>query len=67
MLVYSQFDRPFCVSTEASNLGAGAILSQVHEGQEQPIAYFSHKFNEAESRYETVEQELYAVVLALKH
>ena len=67
MLVYPHFDRPFCVSTDASNLGAGAVLSQVHEGQERPIAYFSHKFNGAESRYETVEQELYAVVLALKH
>ena len=37
------------------------------EGKDQPIAYWSKQFDKTESRYETVEHELYAVVLSLKH
>ena len=39
------------------------------EGKDQPIAYWSKKFDKTESRYETVEQELYerlAAVMALR-
>ena len=31
-----------------------------------PVAYLSHKYNATEARYATGEQELYAVILALK-
>ena len=41
ILVYPQFDRVFRLSTDASDTGCGAILSQEVEGRDQPIAFFS--------------------------
>jgi hypothetical protein len=67
ILVYPHFDRPFTIATDTSNTGCGAVLSQVINGRDQPVAYYSKHFDRAEARYETVEQELYAVILALKH
>ena len=67
LLIYPKFDRPFIISCDASNQGCGAILSQMVEGKDRPIAYFSRRFTGAETRYEVVEKELYAVILSLKH
>ena len=67
LLIYPRFNQPFLVSTDASNVGCGAILSQVVDERDQPIVYCSRKFTATESNYTTVEKELYAVVLALKH
>ena len=36
------FSRQFILQTDASDMGVGAVLSQVgDDGQEQPVAYFS--------------------------
>ena len=43
------------------------MLSQMFEGKEQPIAYYSKLFQPAEARYSTVERELFALVSALRH
>ena len=67
ILIYPNFDKPFVLCTDASQHGCGAVLAQSVEGREAPIAFFSRTFSKAESRYETVERELFAVVLALKH
>ena len=40
------FDRPFKLSVDASDAGAGAILLQEGgDGVEHPVSYFSKKFN----------------------
>jgi hypothetical protein len=54
------------ITTDASGYAAGATLSQDHGNGLQPIAYMSHKFNDAEKRYATHEQELLAIILAFK-
>ena len=53
---------PYEVTADASVNGTGAVLTQ--EGR--PIAYYSHKFTPAERNWTTGEQELFAVVQAMK-
>ena len=67
LLVYPSFDQEFILCTDASAAGCGAVLAQQHNGREAPIAFYSRSFNKAQSKYPTVERELFAIVLALKH
>jgi len=55
-------DKDFCVFTDASRQGLGAILMQ--EGGD--IAYTSHKLREHEIKCATHYLEIYATVMALK-
>lgn len=57
---------PFIVTCDASGIGLGAVLSQDQGTGIKPIAYMSKKLQPAETRYATHEQELLAVVCALK-
>lgn len=52
---------------DASDFAAGAALHQVIEGKLQPLAFYSHKFSKAETRYSTYDRELTAVYLATRH
>ena len=53
---------------EGSGVGAGTVLMQ-HDskGIENPICYFSRKFNQHQKNYSTIEKETLALVLALQH
>jgi hypothetical protein len=57
---------PYVVTTDASGFAVGATLSQDQGNGLQPIAFISHKMNEHERNYPVHEQELLAVVIALK-
>uniref|UniRef100_A0A6I8RAB1 Gypsy retrotransposon integrase-like protein 1 n=1 Tax=Xenopus tropicalis TaxID=8364 RepID=A0A6I8RAB1_XENTR len=59
---------PFFIEVDASDVGAGAILSQRHsaDGKLHPCAYFSKKFSSAEQNYDIGNRELLAVKLALE-
>ena len=54
------------ISTDASNYGTGAVLQQFINGGWKPIAFFSQKFNNAESKYSTFDRELLAIYKAVK-
>src|SRR6202048_23618 len=55
------------VETDASKYAIAAILSQLQEdGQWRPVAFWSRKLIPAETRYETHDQELLAIVAAFK-
>ena len=58
---------PYILDTDASNWGAGAVLSQIQDGQERVVAYFSKSFCAAERNYCTTRKELAAVMKAVKH
>ncbi|KAL7841639.1 hypothetical protein SRHO_G00253300 [Serrasalmus rhombeus] len=58
---------PFVLDTDASNVGMGAVLSQVGQEGEKVVAYFSRTFNKAEQRYCVTRRELLAVVRAISH
>lgn len=58
----------FVVEVEASDLGAGAVLSQRSEEDDKLhlCAFLSHKFSPAERNYDVGDRELLAIKLALE-
>jgi len=67
VLAYPNFKLPFILTTDASKVAIAAILSQVQDGVERPIAYASRQFNTAEKAYTTSENEMLALVWATKY
>ncbi|MBJ5505560.1 hypothetical protein JGG47_23625, partial [Salmonella enterica subsp. enterica serovar Derby] len=67
ILAYPRPDQPFILDTDASNTGIGAVLSQVQDGQEKVIAYFSKSLSKPERNYCVTRKELLAVVKAVEH
>ncbi|SGY62834.1 BQ5605_C007g04742 [Microbotryum silenes-dioicae] len=58
---------PLWVMTDASNVGIGAVLLQGQDWRKaHPVAYWSRQYISAEINYPTHEQELLAVVDALR-
>lgn len=67
ILGYPDFTRQFVVTVDASMKGCGAILSQIHDGNDVPVAYASKAFSPAESKKAPIEFELIAVHWAIQH
>lgn len=67
VLRYPKPGQKFILDTDASNHGIGAVLSQVTDGEEAPVAYFSKTLSKAERNYCVTRKELLAVILATKH
>ncbi|XP_037783488.1 uncharacterized protein LOC119579649 [Penaeus monodon] len=62
------FDRPFEIHTDASGVAIGTCLMQCDdEGRLQPVAYFSCKLRNAETRYPAIDCEALAVVEGTQH
>ena len=67
VLTNPDLNKPFVVTTDASVKGIGAVLEQEGpDGKLHPVAYESRKLTDAETRYHTTEQEMLAVVHALR-
>ena len=67
MLAYPNLSFPFILITDASKIAVAAILSQVQDGVERPIAYASRQKNTAEQRYAAFEAETLPLVWTTKH
>jgi hypothetical protein len=65
-LVLPDPSKPFVVQTDASGFATGAVLMQDQGKGMQPIAFMSKKMNGHETRYPVHEQELLAIVNAMK-
>ena len=66
VLAYPDFTAEFILDTDASNHGIGAVLSQVKDGAEHPVAYASRTLTKAERNYCVTRKELLAVVEFVK-
>ena len=67
VLAYPQEGQTFYLDTDASNVGTGAVLSQVHDGSEHPVAYASRALSTSQRNYCTTMRELLAVVQYTNH
>ena len=67
ILGYPDMEIPFILDTDASGFGIGSVLSQVKDGQERVIAYFSRSLSKTERNYCVTRRELLAVVESVKH
>jgi len=67
ILQYPDFNKPFLLTTDASNVGISAILSQGPVGSDKPIAFASRTLSNTERRYSTIEKELLAIVFGTKY
>ncbi|KAK8773672.1 hypothetical protein V5799_011792 [Amblyomma americanum] len=67
LLRHPDFNLPFVMATDASKFAVGAVLSQVIEGKEHPVAFASRQLSPTEQKYGATERECLAVVWAVKH
>ncbi|XP_069986300.1 uncharacterized protein [Penaeus vannamei] len=68
ILVSLNFDKPFILYVDASDIGAGAVLCQADsKGIDHPVCFFSKKFDKHQKNYSTVEKETLGLILALRH
>jgi hypothetical protein len=67
ILAHPQPGERFIVYTDASNVRIGGVPSQVQDGQQQVIAYYSKTINKAERNYCVTRRELLAIVRTLEH
>ena len=65
VLGYPTMEDPFVLDTDASLNGVGAVLSQVQNGQERALSYYSHRLSKTERNYCVTRRELLAIVKAI--
>lgn len=63
VLAYPDFTKTFKLTTDASNVAIGSVLSQSN----RPIAFYSRTLNSAERNYSTIEKELLSILNSVKH
>jgi transposase InsO family protein len=71
IIAWVDFNLPLYVATDASNVGIGAVLYQLPEGEANPnniryISFVARSLQPSERRYSTTQRELLAIVFALK-
>lgn len=66
VLANPDFSRQFCIQTDASDTGIGAVLTQGELDDERVISYYSQKLSDAQKKYHTTEKECLAVIMAIE-
>lgn len=62
ILAHPDYDKPFVLTTDASNYAIGAVLSQINDGKDHPVAFASRTLNKHETNYSTTEKEALAII-----
>jgi len=65
ILALPVWTEPFSLSTDASEIGAGAVLTQCIEGVEKVIAYGSKRWSRGDSKRSATDRECMAVMWAV--
>lgn len=66
VLANPNFNIPFIIESDASDVAVGAVLMQVQEGVKRPIAFFSKKLSAGQKKYAPTEKECLGVILAIE-
>ncbi|CAM4582851.1 unnamed protein product [Caretta caretta] len=66
VLITPDFKKEFILQTDASEVGLGAVLSQMAGEEEHPILYLSRKLLPREQKYAVVEKECLEVKWAME-
>lgn len=64
---YPDFTKPFIVTTDASDVACGAILSQQYAEGDLPVGYASKAFTKGERNKPIIEKELIAIHWAIEY
>ena len=67
VLHFPDFSLKFHLTTDASEIGVGGVLSQRVENQDCPIGYFSKALSRAQQNYSATDRECLAIVAAIEH
>ena len=67
VLIFSDFDNPIILTTDASYFAIAEILSQGVIGRDKPCAYVSRLLNSAETRYSTYKKETLTIIFSVQH
>lgn len=67
ILTNPNFNEEFSLQTDASDLAVAGILTQIQEGSERVIGYFSQKLTASQQRYHATEKEALAAILSIDH
>ena len=68
ILTFPDFSKQFILTTDASSIALGGVLSQIgDDGKDHPIAFYSKALNKAERKWDSCELELYAILSCVKH
>ena len=62
VLAYPDFTKPFEIYTDTSTMQLGAVITQ----DNRPIAFFSRKLSETQTKYSVTEIKPLAIVETLK-
>ena len=65
ILQLPDLSKTFCIRTDASSEGLGAVLFQYWDGIPMPVSYASRELVSREKNYSTVERELLGLVWAI--
>ena len=66
-LAFPYPDKSCILDTDSSDVAYGSVLSQIVDGQERPIAFFSRVMSPAQQNYCATRRELLAVIVSLQH
>jgi transposase InsO family protein len=66
VLTFPDLEKPFVITTDASQVALGAVLSQEKGGEDKPVAFASRKLTDPETRYSAIERELLGIVWAIE-
>ena len=67
LLYHPDYNKPFILTTDASDIAAAAILSQLDDDDtEHPVGYYGHVFSETERRYSATKREAFAIKWACR-
>ncbi len=67
LLEYPDFSKEFFLQSDASKVGAGAVLFQLDSiGRRCVVSYASWLFNDTERKYNTTERELLGLILSVR-